>query len=402
MSQAAREGNLDALASLAKMDPGLVNQSNQFGQTPLRAAALANRTNSVEFLEQHGAHWDAISAVWTGRAEVLRRVLAEQPLAITNALGGSDLLHIAAAKGDLACVRVLLDKGADVHATDLNGLSPLGIAWQNRRPELAALLREHGATENPFDAIQARGADILSGLISKNKSVAMATNSSGSSLLEAAAGAGNTNAMLLLLKRRVSVNITNRLDGRTPLHAAAANNQYAAARLLLERGALVDTYDTWGFTPLHLAAVAGSTETAKVLLDHKAEADAPVIEGAPPLLTLNRAAPLMGDSALHLAALCGQTEVLQLLLHSGASINATNDAGLTPLDLATRPGFLPMPPLFASRVMRTGRPAPGQLLNGQKAAADLLEKAGGKHGNPRGSAGHPPGFSGPGAFLNQQ
>jgi hypothetical protein len=101
--------------------------------------------------------------------------------------------------------------------------------------------------------------------------------------------------------------------------------------------------------------------------------------------------------------------MLQLLLQRHADVNLVNAAGLTPLDLANRRATLPMP-LFASQVLRTGapgipgrvgRPSPGQFLNGQKAAVDLLEKAGGKRGTPRRAAGYPPGYSGPGAFDQQ-
>ena len=53
--QAVREGKLEALTALLKADPRLVNETNEFGQTPLRMAVMAHRTNVVEFLVQHGA-----------------------------------------------------------------------------------------------------------------------------------------------------------------------------------------------------------------------------------------------------------------------------------------------------------------------------------------------------------
>lgn len=53
--QAVREGKLEALTALFRADPKVVNETNQFGQTPLRMAVMAHRTNVVEFLVQHGA-----------------------------------------------------------------------------------------------------------------------------------------------------------------------------------------------------------------------------------------------------------------------------------------------------------------------------------------------------------
>jgi ankyrin repeat protein len=53
--QAVREGKLEALTALLKADPRLVNETDEFGHTPLHMAVMAHRTNVVEFLVRHGA-----------------------------------------------------------------------------------------------------------------------------------------------------------------------------------------------------------------------------------------------------------------------------------------------------------------------------------------------------------
>jgi len=47
---------------------------------------------------------------------------------------------------------------------------------------------------------------------------------------------------------------------------------------------------------------------------------------------------LEGLTPLHLAAMEGHTTVVALLLANGSDANATNEAGKTPLDLATNGG----------------------------------------------------------------
>jgi ankyrin repeat protein len=115
---AAREGKLDSLSALVKADPALVNATNQFNQTPLRVAVMAHRTNVLEFLEQHGAQWDIVSAVMGGQSQVAREILVRQPEAVATKNFGSSLLHLAAANGDVATTKILLDAKADWREQD--------------------------------------------------------------------------------------------------------------------------------------------------------------------------------------------------------------------------------------------------------------------------------------------
>lgn len=63
-------------------------------------------------------------------------------------------LHIACASRDEARVLVLLDAGCNVHATDGEGRSPLGIALLNKFYRVVPLLLEYGARLNENDRSQ--------------------------------------------------------------------------------------------------------------------------------------------------------------------------------------------------------------------------------------------------------
>ena len=405
---AAREGKLDSLSALIKADPALMNATNQFNQTPLRVAVMTHRTNVVEFLEQHGAQWDIVSAVMGGRPQVVREILTRQPEAIATKNFGSSLLHLAAANGDVATTKLLLDAKADWRAQDRRGLSPLGVARLRNQPDVVQTLRERGATENIFDIAYMGGEAMAIQLLKQGKSLAVATNAMGLSVADIAAGTGQVEVLKRLLDSGASLERAGGFEGRTPLHLAAIYNQTNTARLLIRRGAKVNADDRAGFTPLHLAALRGATEVAGILLKAKADPNQPMSEpsgdGMPrmPMMGGPNAIRFSQESALHLAAIMCRTNMIRLLLASGASVNATDGMGRTPLDLAKLAGFPPnvfgiqrslggMDPLGGAEL--PSFPHRIIMLDQQQAATALLEHAGGKSRKLSQHYGPPPGFS---------
>ncbi|MDD5140956.1 MAG: ankyrin repeat domain-containing protein [Verrucomicrobiales bacterium] len=405
---AAREGKLDSLSALVKADPALVNATNQFNQTPLRVAVMARRTNVVEFLEQHDAQWDIVSAVLGGQPRVVAGILARQPEAIVTKNFGSSLLHLAAANGDVATTKILLDAKADWREQDRRGLSPVGVARLRNQSDVVQTLRERGATENIFDVAYVGGEAMATQLLKQDKSLALATNAMGLSVAAIAAGTGQVEVLKHLLDSGASSERAGGFDGQTPLHLAAIYNQTNTARLLIRRGAKVNADDRAGFTPLHVAALRGASAVAGILLKAKADPNQPMAEpsgegmlgmpmmGGPNAIRFNQ------ESPLHLAAIMCQTNMIRLLLTSGASVNATDGMGRTPLDLAKSAGFPPsvfwiqrsfgrMDPLGVAEPLSF--PNRDNLSDQQKTAASLLENAGGKSRQSGQHFGQPPGFS---------
>ncbi len=397
--QAIREGKLDTVAAILKSTPDLLNQTNQFGQTPLLLAAQTRHTNIVDFLDAHGVRWDPVSAILAGRTEILRKLIAQQP---QLAFDGSSL-RLAAANGNVPAVKILLAAGANLKATDPDGLSPLGITLVQQHGDVAGLLTKQGATENIFDAVYSDDAERAAALIDKDKSLVSATNAAGVSVAEIAAATGNGKILKLLLAKGVSPDFKNPRTGQSLLYVAAAYNQTNTAELLIQRHfwqrlAKLDVVDDLGFTPLQIAAFRGSTEVLELLLKYNADCNQGTIPAGsvPPFGGVESQARLLaagGNTPLHLAALTGQTNVIVVLLKHGAFVNATNAYGMTPLDLASMAGpppfllmrsmdlRLPMAPTFSSS---------GNLMLRRGATIVLLEQAGGKHGEGRGPGGMMP------------
>jgi len=186
---AAREGKISALAALLKADPGLVNSTNAFGQTPLRVAAMSGQTNAIELLLQQGSHWDITSAVLAGQTQAVTDILGREPSAIKVEYYGGSLLHLAAARGDAATTRLLLAKGGDWQAQDALGRSPLGLAKLANHPDVVAILRGQGASENLVDAAYTGFSTNARAAFLKAKNPVF-TNAYGLSLSAIAAGTG--------------------------------------------------------------------------------------------------------------------------------------------------------------------------------------------------------------------
>ena len=73
---------------------------------------------------------------------------------------GSTALHYAARAGNLAVVQFLIGAGADVHAENIMGQTPLYWALEKKRVRIANILRHHGARELDADAMTGLHASI--------------------------------------------------------------------------------------------------------------------------------------------------------------------------------------------------------------------------------------------------
>ena len=385
--QAAREGNIDAAGRLLEADPQLVNQTNQFQQTPLRLAVMQHRTNMVSLLETHGAKWDEGSAVMAGRTDALQVILQQKPSAVDAKVYGKGLIHIAAANGDSNTVSVLVNANCNLQAKDNFGLSPMGYALIRNRKDIQVLLIQHGAKENFIDAVYANDLKSVASMLAEDKSLASDQDTNRISPVDIAVAAGYTNILKLLLKSGADISGL----GRSPVHVAAFYNQVYALGLLIRAGANVNQVDRRGLTPLQWAAIRGSAEAAALLIKNKADVNqaSEPDKHDPRFMMGPDQGAIAGDTALHLAALGGETNIVQLLLKAGADVKAFNTSQLTPLDLAIN-----MRPINAFRIEMLKRGMLG-ILNplgidqmpsiqpqvndqGKKAAAEMIKAAGGK------------------------
>ena len=164
-------------------------------------------------------------------------------------------LREAAKVGDIALVRNLLDKGANVNAKDRNGWTPLMRAAWPGQTEVARLLLEKGADINAKDHF-------------------------GWTAFAWSAWGGHWALVRLLAEKGTDVNVPGP-DRRTALILASSRGELDMVKLLLDKGADVQAKDENGITALIAAARMGRTRVVELLLKHGADPNAHATFPAP-------------------------------------------------------------------------------------------------------------------------
>jgi uncharacterized protein len=178
---AVRKGDADAVETLLRADPGLVNARRPDGSSFVLFAIYCGHARLVNVFREHGRTLDLFEAAAFGDVPAVRAFLASDPAAARAvspdgfpALGlavffghaaladlllasGADPdaastnpmkvtpLHAATSRGDAAMVRKLLEKGAAPDARQQGGWTSLHGAASQGNAEIVRLLRAKGA-----------------------------------------------------------------------------------------------------------------------------------------------------------------------------------------------------------------------------------------------------------------
>jgi ankyrin repeat protein len=150
-------------------------------------------------------------------------------------------------RGDRDAVRALLQQGADVNASQGDGMTALHWAAQRGDAEMTAMLVYGGATVGAVTRIghytplhlAARAGQVLvvKTLIAQGADVSARTTTSGVEPLHLAAASGSAETVTVLLENNANPNARESEWGQTPLIFAAADNRVEAIKALLEGGA---------------------------------------------------------------------------------------------------------------------------------------------------------------------
>ncbi|WVZ74728.1 hypothetical protein U9M48_022879 [Paspalum notatum var. saurae] len=328
---AAADGHYDIVRQLLHLDPNLLIKL-----TSLR------RIRRLEALWDDDSRFAGAAA---RRASVARSLLMEcecrnhrpGPAAagrgentLLRAGYGGWVLYAAAAAGDVAFVRELLER------------DPLLVFGEG----------EYGVTDMFYAAARGGSAEVYRLLLDHAMSPRCSTNCRDgeggagrgsvfrleimSRAVHAAARGGSVEMLRELLEEERS-GVSTYLDvrGSTVLHAAAGRGQQQVVKYLLESFDIINSTDNHGNTALHVAAYRGHRPVVEVL----------VAASPSTLSAVNNA----GDTFLHSAVagfrtpgfrrLDRQLELMRYLIRERTAdiqkiINLKNDAGLTALHLA--------------------------------------------------------------------
>ncbi|VVC35016.1 Ankyrin repeat-containing domain,Ankyrin repeat [Cinara cedri] len=236
---------------------------------------------------------------------------------------GRTSLHLAAEKGQIDVVSNLVAGGADIHAKDEYGTTPL----KNHKKVIEFLVEKdadvniadnkcentalHRATEKGFKAV-------VEFLVEKGAKV-NAINIVRETPLQLAVRGGHKEIVGFLVANGADVNTVSKFGG-TALHSAVEEGYTDIARFLVEKGAYVNARGEDRRTPLHCAAAKGSKEIVEFLIGKGADVHA--VDN------------MHGETPLHKASKCGHRDVIKVLLDKGADPALKDRYGRTAIELA--------------------------------------------------------------------
>ena len=227
MFSAAFAGDYDLLRDILEAGINVNLMEPSRNDTPLMIACRAGNTEIVRLCLHYGAKNDPHPDF------------------------GHTALHVAILSAQLGAASVLLEAAAEsdadvviVNLADPTGLTPLHIAAEKGLVSMIELLLSHGAEIDRKDGSGRTALHIASSLGHK-KCLAILANYCGDFLLNDQDTLGNT-----------------------PLHCAADSGQLSCAKLLLESAADVSCRNHAGKTPYMLANAKGQFQVAQLLLQY--------------------------------------------------------------------------------------------------------------------------------------
>ncbi|XP_076009832.1 inversin [Genypterus blacodes] len=273
---AAVNGDRSALLRLITAEPTLRDREDQFGRTPLMYCVLADRLDCAETLLKAGAS--------VNKTDHSHRTA----------------LHLAAQKGNVRFLKLLLSRRANWLQKDLEEMTPLHLATRHPSPKALALLLKHigpgevdtqdknKQTALHWSAFYNRPEHVR--LLIKHDSNIGIPDSEGKIPLHWAAHSQEpsaTQTVRCILEAAPTESLLNWQDyeGRTPLHFAVADGNQAVVEVLTSyEGCSVTAYDNLFRTPLHWAALLGHARIVHLLLERNTSGTIPSdSQGATPL-----------------------------------------------------------------------------------------------------------------------
>ena len=149
---ACRRGDLQQVEALYNANPGIIQQEDTKGFTPLIIAVYNNQPPVVDFLLQKGANPDEqdlsgnsalMGVCFKGYTEIAKKLIDAGADVNQRNSQGAPALTFATTFGHLEIAKMLLEKGADLSLRDSRGKSPLDHAMIQENTPMVELIQQY-------------------------------------------------------------------------------------------------------------------------------------------------------------------------------------------------------------------------------------------------------------------
>jgi uncharacterized protein len=289
-----------------------------------------------------------ITAVKTGDAAAVRKLIQQGTTVNAPATDGTTALHWAVESDNLEMTRLLLQAGASAKAANRYGVTPLQLAAVNGNAAVMRMLLDAGADPNAvlpegetvlMSAARTGSAEAITVLLDKGANVDEREHWYGESALMWAAAENHADAVRILIARGAPVDSRSALQkysrragqsilplgNWTPLMYAARENALNSGRALVKAGAGMNLVDPDGATALVIAIINAHYEFAAMLLE--AGADPNVVDNEAGMgalyaaVDMHRLAIGHGRPNPRPAGLMTSVDIVKALLSHGADPN---------------------------------------------------------------------------------
>lgn len=359
------------------------------GQTALHLACLNGRKDDIKTLISAGADVNKLSREGNSplmllagsesdcRYECMKVLIESGANVKITTREGKQAIHSVIFSGDIKCVKLLLDNGADSSAVLVsNKKSLLHFAALKNQAEIARYLLEHKADLSARDellmtpvmvAAIKHSVEVLRILLDAGTDVTKKAQNGMTALHIAALAKDERSTETVCLLCEAGVPMDSKDErGMCAIHCHLDFQRNANVKTLLDNGCDADLRCNAGFTPLMRICSAcnsdtdkdGQLELIKILLRGGAEVNAASENGNTALsyacrknnwgavrVLLDAESDVnvrdkQGDTPLHEAAMANQPEIARLLLDAGANGNVNNAQGETALLLSAKQGYV--------------------------------------------------------------
>ncbi|KAJ5080476.1 ankyrin repeat family protein [Anaeramoeba ignava] len=329
---AAYKDSVDVAKILIEKNPDLLKVLDKNGNKPIHLAALSNSTevgklilDKETIMEANKSGFFPIHiAASRGNLQFLKMLLIYGESINQQTVSGKTSLLLACENEFQNVVSFLINIGADIHLSDNQGKSPFSICEKGCSPGITKLLmikRELPPDDQKKDYYDENGLTILhNAIISKNiqkindilKDQEQCTNlinlptlKDSETPLILASRISNLIVVRKLIESGASINFKSE-SGNSALHEAMQQENIEIASFLLYSGANPNEKDKNGDAPIHICTNSNISTLLEIFSQIKADFN---IQDS------------QNNTALHIAASKNNLKLISLLLSNGADPN---------------------------------------------------------------------------------